>query len=62
MLYEFLCFVNQYKLTFLKVFSVVSFALIFIKPMVGFSVFFISIIALAYLDKFVELFNKKKQP
>jgi hypothetical protein len=60
MLYELFSFINENKLSLFKVLSIISFTLIFVKPLYGFSVFFIGIVMLAYCDKIMEYLNRSK--
>lgn len=62
MLYELLYFINHNKFRLLKILSIFSFILIFIKPIIGFSLFFIALAMLAYLDdimKYIDGFKKE---
>lgn len=59
MLHVLFSFINENKLTLFKVLSIISFTLIFVKPLYGFSVFFIGIVMLAYCDKIMDFFNNK---
>lgn len=60
MLYEFFSFLNENKFTLFKVLSIISFTLIFVKPIYGFAAFFIGIVMLAYCDKGMDYFNERK--
>lgn len=62
MLETFLTFINQHKFILFKILSFLSFILIFIKPILAFSLFFLTIALLAHWDdltKSVDEFKKR---
>ena len=58
MLYELLSFIHKRKIILFKILSIISFLLIFVKPIYGFSMFITSIVLLAYSEQIMGFFDK----
>ncbi|SJZ87456.1 hypothetical protein [Garciella nitratireducens] len=58
-MYELFSFLNDNKLSFYKLFCIISFFLFFVRPIYGVATFGIITVLLAYCEQIVEYFEKK---